>query len=94
MSQTMNTPVHTQEIILGKIFRYLEEHLPQRPAAPLTGSLRLVADLGLDSLQSFEMVADLEDHFGVTVPMEALQHIITLTDVAGVLVRVLEDPAQ
>lgn len=40
------------------------------------------------------MVADLEDHFGVTVPMEALQHIITLTDVAGVLVRVLEDPAQ
>ena len=87
------TAVHDHEAVLAKIFGYLEKSLPQRPAT-ISGQSLLIADLGLDSLQSFEMVADLEDHFGVTVPMEALQHIITLDDVAGVIVRVLEDPAQ
>lgn len=87
----MQPAEQSQTTVLDKIFTYLDRHLPQRPATPLSGSSQLIADLGLDSLQSFEMVADLEDHFGITVPMEALQDITTLDDVARVVARVLED---
>jgi acyl carrier protein len=86
------TAVHDHEAVLAKIFGYLEKSLPQRPATiPRSGQSLLIADLGLDSLQSFEMVADLEDHFEITVAMEALQNINTLDDVARVIVRALED---
>jgi acyl carrier protein len=87
----MQPAEQSQTTVLAKIFAYLDQHLPQRPATPLSGRSQLIADLGLDSLQSFEMVADLEDHFGITVPMEALQDITTLDDVARVITRVLED---
>lgn len=81
------------ESVLHRIFAYLEQHLQQRPAAPISADSRLIADLGLDSLQSFELVAELEDHFEITVPMEALQEIVTLDDVARVIVRTLEGGA-
>ncbi len=81
------------ESVLHEVFAYLDRHLQQRPAAPISASSRLIDDLGLDSLQSFEMVAELEDHFGITVPMEALHEIVTLDDVARVIVRVLEGRA-
>jgi len=85
------TAVHDHEAVLAKIFAYLDASLQQRPAGPISGQSLLIADLGLDSLQSFEMVADLEDHFEITVAMEALQNINTLDDVARVIVRALED---
>jgi len=82
---------HNHEHVLAKIFAYLDANLQQPPPGPITAQSRLIADLGLDSLQSFEMVADLEDHFEITVAMEALQNIETLDDVARVIVRTLED---
>ena len=82
----MNRAEHSHESVLAQIFAYLDEHLQQRPVAPISAQSRLIADLGLDSLQSFEMVADLEDHYGVTVAMEALQGVTTLDDVARVIV--------
>lgn len=89
----MQAAEQSQSTVLDKIFAYLDHNLPQRPATPVSGRTELTADLGLDSLQSFEMVADLEDHFGVTVPMEALQNITTLDDVARVIAGVLADGA-
>lgn len=88
----MQVTEQSQSTVLAKIFAYIDQ-MPQRPATPVSGRTELIADLGLDSLQSFEMVADLEDHFGVTVPMDALQNITTLDDVARVIARVLADGA-
>jgi len=87
----MQPAEQSHSTVLERIFAYLDQHLPQRPATAISGRTQLIDDLGLDSLQSFEMVADLEDQFGVTLPMEALQNLTTLDDVAGVIVRVLED---
>lgn len=86
--------IHSYEDVLSKIFEYLEEHADERPNVAVSGSSRLVQDLGLDSLQSFEMVSELEDSFGVTIPMDLFQNVETLADVAHAVCRVIAGEAQ
>lgn len=47
---------------------------------PITPTLEqeLMADLGFDSLQILEFVGELEDHFNIAVPLNALTHIKTV----------------
>jgi len=87
------TAEHHYEDVLAKIFAYLEAHLTPRPAAPITAQSHLIRDLGLDSLQSFEMVSDLEDQFGVVIPMDLFQHVETLDDVARAVLEVIQTEA-
>lgn len=47
---------------------------------------RLIADLNLDSLDTAELVAEIEDHFAVVIPMEQLPNIKTVGDIAQNLV--------
>jgi acyl carrier protein len=44
-------------------------------------------DLGLDSLGVMEVVADIEDHFNVTIPNEQLTTFATVEDVARALAK-------
>jgi acyl carrier protein len=81
---------HTEENIYARIHAYLDEHLTERPAAPIVPGSRIIEDLGLDSLQSFEMVAEIEDHYGITIPMERFQSVVTLEDVVTMVRSVLE----
>ena len=85
---------HTEESVRAKIYAYLDEHLLEPPAEPIGPSSRIVEDLGLDSLQSFEMVAALEDGYEITIPMELFQSVVTLHDVAQIVLRVLADERQ
>ncbi|HEY3383977.1 MAG TPA: phosphopantetheine-binding protein [Vicinamibacterales bacterium] len=48
----------------------------------------LAADLGFDSLQTLEFVAELEDQFGITVPIEQVPRIQTVGE-AVACVRML-----
>lgn len=48
----------------------------------VTLDTKLVADLKLDSLDSAELVAEIEDHFHVVIPMEKLPEIKTVGDIA------------
>lgn len=77
------------EGVLAKIFEYLDENLVEKPTAPISAGSHLIRDLRLDSLQSFEMVSDLEDHFGITMPMELFQSVETVEDVARAVVGVI-----
>lgn len=81
---------HSYEGVLAKIFEYLEEHLTEKPSATVTAQSQLIRDLGLDSMQSFEMLSDLEDHYSMTFPMDLFQGALTLEDVACALLRVLQ----
>jgi acyl carrier protein len=38
-------------------------------------------DLGIDSLDLFEMVMSLEDEYGVEIPPEDLEKIVTVADI-------------
>ena len=48
----------------------------------VTTDTRLVSDLNLTSLDSAELVAEIEDHFDVVIPMEKLPEIKTVGDIA------------
>lgn len=68
--------------VLARIFDHLQQHLEQAPEGELTGDTEIIRDLNLDSMQSGEMVAELEDHYDVTIPLTQLQEVRTLGDVA------------
>jgi acyl carrier protein len=55
----------------------------------ITMGTRLVSDLNLDSLDSAELVAEIEDHFAVVIPMEKLPEMKTVGDIAENLALLL-----
>lgn len=56
------------------------KRLSRRPIEPAPAH-QLMADLGFDSLQILEFVGELEDHFDVAVPLNALTHIRTVGEI-------------
>ena len=56
------------------------KNVSRRPIEPALTS-DLLADLGFDSLQVLELVGELEDHFGISVPLNALTHIRTVDQI-------------
>ena len=64
------------------------KRLTRRPVAPLPES-ELMADLGFDSLQVLELVAELEDHFDIAVPLNGLTHIRTVSEIAAEVRRLV-----
>ena len=75
--------------ILARLVDYLTEYLEEAPSKPIDGNSDLVVDLNLDSIQRFEMVADLEDHYDVSLSLEAFQEVGTLGDVAKLITESL-----
>jgi len=75
--------------ILSVIARYLEQNLNPPPDDPITAETRLLDDLALDSLQTFEMIALLEDHFRLTLSIDVMSDAQTVGDVARAVARVL-----
>ena len=58
------------------------KRISRRPIEPTLDSA-LLADLGFDSLQVLELVGELEDHFGIAVPLNDLTHIRTVAQVVA-----------
>jgi acyl carrier protein len=67
------------------------KRLSRRPVEPAPES-ELLADLGFDSLQVLELVGELEDHFKIAVPLNALTHIRTVGQIASEVRRLVENP--
>ena len=68
-------------IVTGVIERFVERERRAKLAAP-GPDLRLIEDLGLDSLTLMEIVILTEDVFPVTITNEELRHLRTLGDVS------------
>jgi len=58
-----------------------------KPVADLTEDKEIVKDLGADSLDVVEMLMNLEEEYGVTVPEEDAVNIKTVGDI----IRVIEE---
>jgi len=54
----------------------------------------LAADLGFDSLQTLEFVAELEDRFGITVPVDQVPHIQTVGQAVACVRNLLAENAR
>jgi acyl carrier protein len=53
---------------------------------------RFQDDLGLDSLKVMELVAEVEDHFDVNLPLNLLPEIHTVADLARIIETLRETP--
>jgi acyl carrier protein len=69
----------TRAGVRSEVATILARHVQE--GVELTESSHLVADLGIDSLGVMEVIADLEDRFGLHIPDSALGEVGTLSDV-------------
>lgn len=70
----------TSETVRNEIIRLLQHHI--QGGTEISETSHLIADLGIDSLGTMEMVADIEDTFKLTIPDDTLREINTVGDVA------------
>ena len=79
--------------IVGLINEYQETALAVKMLGWEPALLARIRDIGLDSLQSFEMISDLEDHFHTVIPMDLFQNVETLEDVAHAVLKAIQSEA-
>lgn len=84
------TQNHHYHAVLARILQHFAEHLTSKSTRPLSERSRLATEIGLDSVQSFELVAVLEDHFDINIPLESVQNVETLGDVAAAVAKLME----
>ncbi len=70
--------------MLEKIQEMLAEEL-NLPVSKVSADAKIVEDLGADSLDVVELLSRLEDEFGITIPDEDVENLITVGDVAAEL---------
>jgi acyl carrier protein len=68
------------------------KNVSRRPISPTLDS-DLVADLGFDSLQVLEVIAELEDRFDISIPLNDVPATRTVAQVVGEVTRILADRA-
>ena len=68
--------------MLEKIQAMLAEAL-NLPIEKVTPDAKIVDDLGADSLDLVELLSQLEDEYGITIPDEEVEGLVTVADVAA-----------
>lgn len=70
--------------MLEKIQEMLADAL-NLPLEKVTADAKIVEDLGADSLDVVELLSRLEDEYGVEMPDDEVENLVTVADVAAVL---------
>lgn len=68
------------------------KHVSRRPIEPTTHS-DLVADLGFDSLQVLEVIAELEDRFDISIPLNDVPATRTVAQVVAQVTALITGPS-
>jgi acyl carrier protein len=66
------------------------KQVSRRPIEPALDS-ELIADLGFDSLQILEVIAELEDRFDISIPLNDVPATRTVAQVVAQVARLVED---
>jgi len=66
------------------------KQVSRRPIEPSLDS-ELIADLGFDSLQILEVIAELEDRFDISIPLNDVPATRTVAQVVAQVARLVED---
>ncbi len=75
--------------MLEKIQEMLAEAL-NLPAEKVTADAKIVEDLGADSLDVVELLSRLEEEYGVTIPDEDVETLLTVGDVATEIEKLMK----
>lgn len=67
--------------MLEKIQSMLADAL-DLPIEKVTPDAKIVDDLGADSLDVVELLSQLEDEFGIIIPDDEVENLVTVADVA------------
>lgn len=68
--------------MLEKVQAMLAEALNLSPEK-VTPDAKIVDDLGADSLDVVELLSQLEDEYGITIPDDEVEALVTVADVAA-----------
>lgn len=82
-------PVPTAAVVEEGVIDVLK-NVSRRPIEPTLAS-DLVADLGFDSLQVLEVIAELEDRFDVSIPLNDVPVTRTVAQVVAQVVRLIKE---
>jgi acyl carrier protein len=69
------------------------KNVSRRPIEPALAS-DLVADLGFDSLQVLEVIAELEDHFDISIPVNDVPAARTVGDIVARVAALADERAR
>jgi acyl carrier protein len=86
MSQPTSAPIEDGVIDVLK-------NVSRRPIDPSLTS-ELVADLGFDSLQVLEVIAELEDRFDISIPLNDVPATRTVAQVVAQVTRLVEEQSK
>lgn len=75
--------------MLEKIQSMLAEAL-DLPVEKVTPDAKIVDDLGADSLDVVELLSQLEDEFGIIIPDDEVENLVTVADVAAQLEKLVK----
>ena len=75
--------------MLEKIQAMLAEAL-NVPVEKVTADAKIVDDLGADSLDVVELLSQLEDEYGVMIPDEEVESLVTVADVAAQIEKLVK----
>ena len=70
--------------MLEKVQEMLAEAL-NLPVGKVTADAKIIDDLGADSLDVVELLSRLEDEYGITIPDDDVETLVTVQDVANEL---------
>ena len=81
-----STMMHGQDVLAA-----IREHLSGRglDAARVVPEADLLRDLDLDSLDTMELTLGLEERFGIEIPDQELEGLVTVSDAVGLVERKL-----
>ena len=75
--------------MLEKIQAMLAEAL-NLPLEKVTPDAKIVDDLGADSLDVVELLSRLEDEYGIMIPDDEVENLVTVGDVAAELEKLVK----
>jgi len=76
------------EQLQQQLFQILEPFVPQ--GFELKAETDLVTDLNLDSMKVMDIVAEVEDVFDISIPLNLLPDIRTVEDFASQLQKIIQ----
>lgn len=75
--------------MLEKVRTMLSEAL-NIPVEEVTPDAKIVQDLGADSLDLIELLTQLEDDYGIVIPDDEVEGLVTVADVAAEIEKLVK----
>ena len=71
---------NNEDALLGDVVNLLSKFVENK--IEISESHHLMRDLELDSVRVMELMMELEDHFDISIPLNALPEVNTVSDLA------------